>query len=87
MAPRSRSIWSPATTLTVEDLDDFADSGGDLFLSSLENAEDVTTAIRYAGVDRTTNRVLLAATWIRRLSASPAMESGSPRSRRNAART
>jgi acylphosphatase len=52
-----------ATYLELEDLDDFADAGGEIYLQSLEDAELTTEPLAYAGLDRATNRVLLSVAW------------------------
>ena len=50
-----------ATYLEVEDLDDFADSGGELYLAALEDLDSTSETLHYAGLDRTLDRILLSA--------------------------
>lgn len=52
-----------ATSLTVEELDDYSDTGGEIWLSSLEDAELTTEPLVYVGLDRATNRILLSLAW------------------------
>jgi hypothetical protein len=52
-----------ATYLELEDLDDFADAGGEIYLQALEDSELTTEPLVYSGLDRTLNRVLLSVAW------------------------
>jgi len=56
----SSDLTAGATYLAVEDLDDFADAGGELYLSALEDADSTTPPLVYLGLDRDLSRILLA---------------------------
>ena len=49
--------------LDVEDLDDFADAGGELYLSALEDLDSTSETLRYSGLDRDALRIFLSAPW------------------------
>jgi len=56
-------ITAGATFLTVDDLDDFSDSGGLLFLRAIDDVDNSTEPLEYLSLDRAQNRILLAAAW------------------------
>lgn len=57
------ALTAGATYAVLDDLDDFADTGGALDVAEVDTPTNATSAVAYSGLDRTLGRVLLVSPW------------------------